>query len=202
MCPSGQANCGAGTCPPEVPVASAGEGHCLLRLQHHLRRTAGQNVHWLWGPSWRPLVDPLHCPHSERENAGDRPCRDDHDLHHILWLWLPEPPQMDGPGKGSVPVHKGRIWKRSVDTQRCACHTECILNSLGTGDIPACLCHQSSSNQNINCPSQCEYLKLSWTVDQYFSFYLIFLFVWSFLSMRNFITLKNINMVIWTKIPI
>lgn len=122
MYPSGQANCGAGTCPPEFPVASPHEGHCLLRLQHHLRRSAGHNFRWLRGHPWRPPVDPLHCPPTKREKAGGRPYRDAHDFYHILWPWLPQSPRRwTGPGKSSVPGHKGRMWKSFVDTQYCVC---------------------------------------------------------------------------------
>lgn len=132
MYPSGQTNCGTGICPSEFPVASPSEGHCPLRLQHRLRRSAGHHFCWLRGHPWRPPVDPLHCPPPKRENAGGSPYRDAHDFYHILWLWLSQSPRKwMGPGKSNVPGHKGRIWRRFVDTQYCVCHSEFIINSCG-----------------------------------------------------------------------
>ena len=53
----------------------------------------------------------------------DTPCGDAHDFYpHSMAGTTFLPSEMYSAGKGNVPVHKGRIWKRFVDTQYYVCH--------------------------------------------------------------------------------
>lgn len=143
----------------------SGFRQCWWRLQHHLRRPGAYDLLWLLRPLWGPPVDPLHCLSVKKEHTGDRPYRKAHDLHpHSMAVTTTYPPETF------------EKWERPCCCPRrknpekfCGytvlCVTRWVHNSLSTCDTPTCIWHQSRSSQNINCPSKCEYLKISWTTQ-------------------------------------
>lgn len=124
----GYASWMAVTTQPEILVSSLAEIHFLLRLQSHFRRSAAYNLHWLHsvkassGPSALSIYK--HRENMQGTGLTVMPMTST----HVLWLWLQHSPQRPmGTAKGSVPVHKGRVWKSMINTQYCVCYIGYIL---------------------------------------------------------------------------